>query len=61
MNLLLACAVCFGDPSSRQVQGQNAGILTLLMITGGVLLGLAILFTRFIVRARRAQPIQPVG
>ena len=57
MKLLLACAVCFGDPNSSQVQGQNAGIFTLLAITGGVLVGFAVLFARFIVRARRVQPV----
>jgi heme/copper-type cytochrome/quinol oxidase subunit 2 len=60
LGILIACAVCFGDPSANQTRGQNAGILTLLAITGGVLICMAGLFATFIWRARRApQPIQP--
>jgi hypothetical protein len=39
MNLLLACAVCFGDAGPQQTQAQNAGIFVLLGVTGIVLGG----------------------
>ena len=34
---LWACAVCFGDPNSSEVQGINIGIVLLIVLCGGVL------------------------
>ena len=34
-----ACATCFGDPSAPASQGMNWAIITLLGVTGGVLVG----------------------
>tara|TARA_B100000029_G_scaffold360547_1_gene353492 strand:- start:1397 stop:1618 length:222 start_codon:yes stop_codon:yes gene_type:complete len=30
LNLLLPCAVCYGNPESPMAQGMNMGILTLM-------------------------------
>jgi len=35
----LACPSCFGDPDSSMTHGMNMAILSLLGITGSVLLG----------------------
>ena len=53
MNLILACAVCFGDAGSQQA--QNAGIFVMLGVTGAVLGGFVALAVRFWRRARRYQ------
>lgn len=42
---LLACAVCYGDPSSPLVQGANMGVLFLL----GVIVTLLVLFAGFFI------------
>ncbi|HTL47428.1 MAG TPA: hypothetical protein VL688_05130 [Verrucomicrobiae bacterium] len=42
----MACAVCFGDPSSPSSKAVKAGILLLLGVTGTVLSGIgALIFT----------------
>ena len=38
---VLACSVCYGDPSSAMTQGAQAGVLVLLGVVGVVLMGLA--------------------
>ena len=48
-----ACAVCFGDPNSLQVQGAEAGVLFLLGIIVTVLLSIAGMILFWVVRARR--------
>ena len=58
VSVLLACAVCFGDPSSSQTRGQNAAIFTLLGVTGLVLTGFIVVIVRF---ARRAKQLPQVG
>jgi hypothetical protein len=55
MNLLLACAVCFGDSGSQQTQAQNSGIFVLLGVTGVVLAGFVAMSISFWRRARRCQ------
>jgi len=59
--LLIACAVCFGDPNSSQVRGQNAAIFTLLGITAVVLTGFLAIIIRFARRARQIKPLSQVG
>lgn len=53
MIVLLACAVCFGDPNSSQTQGANFAIFTLLGVTGVVLTGFIAIIIKFALRARR--------
>ncbi len=43
-DIALACPTCYGDPSSSEVQGMKWAILSLLGITGTVLVGLSALF-----------------
>lgn len=50
---LLACATCYGDPSSSLTQGMNMGILVMLGVTGLVLGGCGALFVMFARRAHR--------
>jgi hypothetical protein len=61
MNLLLACAVCFGDAGSNQVQAQNAGIFVLLGVTGVVLGGFVAMMVCFWRRARRFSRLPEIG
>ena len=51
--LVLACAVCYGNPASPQTRGMNFGIFTMLGVTGAVLGGFGGLFFSFARRARR--------
>jgi hypothetical protein len=48
-----ACAVCYGDPNSLQVQGAEAGVLFLLGVIITVLLSIAGMILFWVVRARR--------
>ena len=50
---LLACAVCYGDPSSAQTHGANLAIFTMLGVTGLVLTGCASFMVTLARRARR--------
>ncbi|MCG3148717.1 MAG: hypothetical protein PCFJNLEI_02162 [Verrucomicrobiae bacterium] len=59
--ILIACAVCFGDPNSSQVKGQNAAIITLLGITAVVLTGFVAIIIRFARRARQMKSLSQVG
>jgi uncharacterized membrane protein YozB (DUF420 family) len=64
MNLaavVLACAVCFGDPNSAQVRGQNAGIFTLLGVITVVLTCFLIAIIRIARRSRQVKPLPSVG
>ena len=40
LNILYACAVCFGDVDSSAVDGMNKAIISLLGTTGVVLSGI---------------------
>lgn len=56
MNLVagvLACATCYGDPSSSMTHGMNMAIVTMLSVTGVVLGGLGAALACFARRARR--------
>lgn len=55
---LWACAVCFGDPESKTTQAAIAGILTLLVITGGVLTGIAVLILKWVKNAKKLDSLQ---
>ena len=61
MNILLACAVCFGASDSAQTQAQNAGIFVLLGVTGVVLGGFAAMSVYFVRRARRYPALPEIG
>ena len=37
LDVLYACATCFGDPNSKATQGMNLAIITMLTVTGGLL------------------------
>ena len=50
-----ACAVCFGAADSGQTHGMNAGILTLLGTTLGVLALCVCVALRIALRIRRAE------
>jgi hypothetical protein len=49
----MACAVCYGDPNSLQVQGAEAGVLVLLGVIVTVLLSIAGMILFWILRAKR--------
>ena len=51
--LLLACAVCYGDPHSPQTHGANLAIFTMLGVTAFVLTGCASFMVTLARRARR--------
>ena len=40
LDILYACAVCFGDVNSSAVDGMNKAIISLLGVTGVVLSGI---------------------
>lgn len=50
---VMACTACFGDPDSSQTQGMNAAIITLLLITFGVMLVAGGVVLQLMVRAQR--------
>lgn len=47
------CATCFGDADSAQTQGMNAGIITLLGVTGVVVGCMAVVTGVILLRMRR--------
>ena len=49
---VMACAVCGGDPEAPMSQGMSMGILTLLIIIGGVLIGFSTFFLFLRYRAK---------
>ena len=49
----IACAVCFGDPNSKMMQGMNSAILVLLGFIGFLLVGFGAFFLNFKSRSRR--------
>ena len=55
LSTLFACAVCYGASDAAQTQGQNAGILMLLGVTGVVLGGFLGMIVYLVRRARRYQ------
>ena len=54
MNLLLACPVCFGDPTSPMTQAAKWGVLFLLVVVVCVLAGIA---SVAVVWSRRARAL----
>lgn len=48
-----ACAVCGGDRDSDMVKGAEAGVLTMVVITYGVLLCFGAMVVACFVRSRR--------
>ena len=54
MNLLLACPVCFGDPSSPLTQSAKWGVLFLLVVVVCVLAAIA---SVAVVWSRRARAL----
>ena len=48
---VLACAACFGRSDSRLALAFNFGILSLLVVVGSVLAGIAVFFVYHIRRA----------
>lgn len=43
-NVAAACPSCYGDPESPMTQGMNMAIMSLLGITGGVLIAIVSFF-----------------
>ncbi|HPF40392.1 MAG TPA: hypothetical protein P5081_21935 [Phycisphaerae bacterium] len=50
---LFACSVCQGDPNSKLVQGAEAGVLFMVVVTYGLLLSMVGLGATWFVRQRR--------
>ena len=48
-----ACAVCGGDPDSELVKGAEAGVLTMVVITYGLLFCFGAMVVACFVRSRR--------
>lgn len=49
----VACTVCFGDPDSSLTHGARWGIVTMLLVTYGLLGGMAAMLGYVMIRARR--------
>ncbi len=56
-----ACTVCFGDPDSALTHGARWGIVTMLLVTYGLLVGMAAMLGFVMVRAHRRHRIQTEG
>lgn len=56
--LVQACPVCFGDPSSPMTKGVDNGIVFLLAVIGFVQLGFVALFVTFWRRARHLRQMR---
>jgi len=54
MNMLVACAVCFGAADSPQFKAMQIGILVLLGVTGAMLAAFATFFLYLRRRIREA-------
>ena len=52
-----ACAVCFGNPDAPETRGASSAILFLLVITLGVLIGMATFFFYLMKTARAANTV----
>jgi hypothetical protein len=52
LDAILACSVCFGDPSSELSQGAKAGVLLLLGTIGFVLAAIVFMIAFWAKRAR---------
>ena len=50
-----ACTVCFGDPDSSLTHGARWGIVTMVLLTYGLLVGMALMLGLVMYRARRQQ------
>ncbi|MCB9853034.1 MAG: hypothetical protein H6819_08055 [Phycisphaerales bacterium] len=50
---IFACSVCQGDPDSKLVKGAEAGVLTMVFVTYGLLLSMIGLGATWFVRQRR--------
>ncbi len=48
-----ACSVCQGNPDSNLVKGAEAGVLFMVLVTYGLLMGMAALCVSWFVRQRR--------
>mgnify|MGYP001161285169 FL=1 len=53
-----ACAACYGESDSALAKGMNAGILTLLIIVGGLLMGIVAFFVFIYYRSKKAAATQ---
>jgi hypothetical protein len=56
---VIACSVCFGDPSSDMAKGVNAGIAVLLGLIVTVLISIVAVMSFWIHRARRFARLSP--
>lgn len=54
--LIIACAVCFGDPASPLTKAVTPAVLFLMGTVGVVLAGIAALAVIWTLRAQRNQP-----
>ena len=52
-NFSFACAVCFGDPNSKMMQGMNSAIFVLLGFIGFLLVSFGAFFLNFKSRSRK--------
>jgi len=52
-NVSFACAVCFGDPNSKMMQGMNSAIFVLLGFIGFLLVSFGAFFLNFKSRSRK--------
>lgn len=55
-----ACTVCFGDPDSSLAHGARWGIVTMVLLTYGLLVGLALMLGLVMLRARRQHAAKEV-
>ena len=53
-----ACAACYGESDSALAKGMNAGIFTLLIIVGGLLMGIVAFFVFIYYRSAKAATTQ---
>ena len=53
-----ACAACYGENDSTLAKGMNAGIFTLLIIVGGLLMGIVAFFIFIYYRSAKSAATQ---
>ncbi len=59
-NVLWACSVCFGDPSSLQSKALGGAVLFLLTVIGGVLAAIAYLGFSWSRKAKKLSEINGI-
>ena len=57
-NILLPCAVCYGDPESLMSHGMNMGVLTLMGFIGFILCGIMYAIISISIRTKNINKVE---